>query len=144
MTRIRMLAPVLLCLAACAAPAEAPAAAPPTPTGPSLRMALAQSACPHMVSSASAWVNRMPGTEGVERSLVVSVRFVDPEDTVVLVKADGGQSGSLVLDMRDTASAPIPGSAGYREPIPAAPYASIILRCRGGDVHVISEIDDVR
>ncbi|HEY7797767.1 MAG TPA: hypothetical protein VIA80_03310 [Hyphomonadaceae bacterium] len=99
--------------------------------------------CPHRVSEASAWVNYMPGPARGPRELHVDVQLADVGDTVILIKSAASTADSLILEMRTTSAAPIPGRAAYREPASDPLPKRIILRCQGGEIDAITRIEKV-
>jgi hypothetical protein len=129
-----------LVLSACLAPA-------PQPEGPGVPrttgQALAQMACPHRIAEASAWVNHMPGTSRAPRQLQVDVRLAEATDTAVVLRSDASTGETLVLEIRTTPNAPVPGRLAYREPVPDPMYKRISLFCRGGEIHSIDRIERV-
>jgi hypothetical protein len=126
-------------LAACASPeAKAPGAGAET-----FGSALARLSCPYSVTEASAWVNMMPGPGRGGRSLVVSVRLGEATASTILLKTPATTPEKLVLEIRSTEAAPIPGQVAYRETAPNPLYREIILKCRGGEIHAIRAIERV-
>jgi len=127
-------------LAGCAATAPAEEGPPgPKTTG----QALAQMACPHRIAEANAWVNHMPGPGRAARELHVDVRLVESTDTAVMLKAATTQGDTLVLEIRTSPAAPVPGRLAYREPVPEVMYKRISFFCRGGEIHSIDRIEKV-
>jgi hypothetical protein len=127
-----------LALAACAAP-PAPSTRPTT-TG----QALAQSACPHRVVEANAWVNHMPGPGRAARDLQIDVRFADAGDQAMIFKSAATKPGdTLVLEIRTVQQAQIPGRIAWREPVADRPFKRVSFFCRGAEIFTISEIQKV-
>ncbi len=139
---MRLAASLLILLAAgCAAAPEAPANDPlkPKTTG----QALAQLACPHRIAEATAWVNHMPGPARPARELNVDVRLVEATDTAVVLRSAASTGDTLVLEIRTSPNAPVPGRLAYREPVPNPMYKKISFFCRGGEVYAIDRIEKV-
>jgi hypothetical protein len=124
-------------LAACAAPA--PKGPPPLTTG----QALAQLACPNRIAEAHAWVNYMPGPGRSPRELHVDVGFAEATDTAVILKSVATTGDTLILEIRTTPTAPIPGRVAFREPAPDPMYKRISFFCRGGEIHSLDRIEKV-
>jgi hypothetical protein len=99
--------------------------------------------CPHRVSEASAWVNYMPGPARGPRELHVDVQLADVADTAILIKSAASTADNLVLEVRTTSAAPIPGRAAYREPASGPLPKRITLRCQGGEIEAITRIEKV-
>jgi hypothetical protein len=131
----------MLLAAGCASPPEAPVNDPlkPKTTG----QALAQMACPHRIAEASAWVNHMPGPGRSARELHVDLRLVEATDTAVVLRSVASTGDTLVLEIRTSPTAPVPGRIGYREPVPDPMYKKISFFCRGGEVYALDKIDKV-
>jgi len=125
-------------LAACMAPVAPPDTNPKT-TG----QALAQIACPHRIAEASAWVNYMPGPNRAPRTLTIDVRLVEPSDTAMILRSPASTGETLVLDIRTTPAAAVPGRLGYREPVPDPLYKRISFFCRGAEIHSLDHIERV-
>jgi len=129
------LASLGLALASCAAP-PAPSTRPIT-TG----QALAQSACPHRIVEANAWVNHMPGPGRAARDLQVEVRFADASDQAIIFKSAATQPGdTLVLEIRTVKQAQIPGRIDWREPVSDPPFKRVSFFCRGAEIFALNEI----
>jgi len=127
-----------LALTACAAP-PAPVTRPVT-TG----QALAQSACPHRIVEANAWVNHMPGPGRAARDLQVEVRFADGSDQAIIFKSPASKPGdTLVLEIRTVQQAQLPGRVDWREPVADPPFKRISFFCRGAEIFAINEIQKV-
>lgn len=105
--------------------------------------ALAKLACPYSIADASAWINMMPGPAGARRNLVVLVHLAEKTANTMLLRSPSSTPGRLVLELRDTEAAPIPGQVAYREPVADPPVREIALRCRGGDIYAIRSIERV-
>src|SRR5262245_61901937 len=80
--------------------------------------ALAQSACPHRIAEANAWVNHMPGPGRAARELHVDVRLEEATDTAVLLKSAASTGDNLILEIRTAPAAPVPGRLAFREAVP--------------------------
>lgn len=126
-------------LAGCMTPA--PAEGPPAPA--STAQALAQTQCPHRIAEANAWVNHMPGPNRAPRQLQVDVRLVGLSDTAIVLRSAASTPEQLVLEIRTSPTAPIPGRLAYREPVPDPMYKRISFFCRGGEIHAIDHIEKV-
>jgi hypothetical protein len=125
-------------LAGCAAPAVD--STRPTTTG----QALAQSACPHRITEANAWVNHMPGPGRAARDLQVEVRFADASDKAIILKSAATKPGdTLVLEIRTVQEAQIPGRIAWREPVADPPFKRVSFFCRGAEIFVLNEIQKV-
>jgi len=120
----------------CVAPQPPP---PPVSAG----QALAQYTCPHRIAEAHAWVNMMPAINRASRSLVVDIRLADQTDTAVILRSAASTGDTLVLEIRTSPVAPIPGHLAYREPAPEQLYKRISFFCRGGEIASITQIDKV-
>ena len=106
-------------------------------------LALARVACPHQIAEADAWVNHMPGAGRAPRTLHVDVRLAEATDTAVLLKSAASTGDNLILEVRTSPAAPIPGRLAYREPVPDPLYKRISFFCRGGEVYSINTIERV-
>jgi hypothetical protein len=104
---------------------------------------LARAQCPERVAEAAAWVNHMPGAGRAPRNLIVSARMENAQASALLLKADDSTDETLVLEIRASPTAPLPGRLGYREPAPNPLYSRVVFRCRGGEVFAITQIDQV-
>ena len=127
----------LAVVSACAGPQ--PQKPPPVSAG----QALAQYTCPHRIAEAHAWVNMMPAINRATRSLVVDIRLADQTDTAVILRSSASTGDTLVLEIRTSPVAPMPGHLSYREPVPEQLYKRISFFCRGGEIASISQIDKV-
>jgi hypothetical protein len=85
----------------------------------------------------------MPGTSRAPRQLQVDVRLAEATDTAVVLRSDASTGETLVLEIRTTPNAPVPGRLAYREPVPDPMYKRISLFCRGGEIHSIDRIERV-
>lgn len=132
---------LILAAAGCASAPEAPVNDPmkPKTTG----QALAQMACPHRIAEATAWVNHMPGPGRSARELNVDVRLVEATDTAVVLKSAASTGDTLVLEIRTSPTAPVPGRLAYREPVPNPMYKKVSFFCRGGEVYALDRIEKV-
>jgi hypothetical protein len=138
---LRFLPISALLLAGCM---NSPAPADDSPTGPTTTgQALAQLACPVRIAEASAWVNHMPGPGRAAQALNVDVRLAEPTDTAVILRSEAGRNGTLVLEIRQAPTAPVPGRLAYREPAPDPLPARISFFCRGGEIFALDKIDAV-
>jgi hypothetical protein len=106
-------------------------------------LALARVACPHQIAAADAWINHMPGPGRAPRTLNVDVRLAEATDTAVLLRSAASTGDTLILEMRTSPAAPIPGRLAYREPVPDPLYKRISFFCRGGEVYSINTIERV-
>jgi hypothetical protein len=120
-----------------------------TPPAPSTRpvttgQALAQSACPHRIVEANAWVNHMPGPGRAPRDLQVEVRFADAGDQAMILKSPATKPGdTLVLEVRTVEAAQRPGRIDWREPVSDPPFKRISFFCRGAEIFALNEIQKV-
>jgi hypothetical protein len=105
--------------------------------------ALAQTACPHRIAEASAWINHMPGAGRAPRELNVDVRLVEATDTAVLLKSAASTGDNLILEVRTAPAAPVPGRLAYRQPVPDPLPKRITFFCRGGEIDAITRIEQV-
>jgi hypothetical protein len=105
--------------------------------------ALAQTACPHHIAEASAWINHMPGAGRSPRELHVDVRLVEATDTAVLLKSAASTGDNLILEVRTAPAAPVPGRLAYRQPVPDPLPKRISFFCRGGEIDAITRIEKV-
>lgn len=138
MARYLLAAAIGSLAAACAAPQEVDSTRPST-TG----QALAQVACPHRIAEANAWVNYMPGPGRAPRTLNVDVKLVEATDTAILLKSAASTGDNLILEVRTSPAAPMPGRLAYREPVPDPMPRRISFFCRGGTIHTIEQIERV-
>ena len=102
-----------------------------------------QGACPHRIAEANAWVNHMPGAGRSPRELHVDVRLAGASDTAVLLKSTASTADNLILEVRTTSAAPVPGRAAYRQPVPDPLPKRITFFCGGGEIDAISNIERV-
>jgi hypothetical protein len=100
-------------------------------------------ACPHRIAEANAWVNHMPGPGRTPRELHVDVRLVEATDTATLIKSAASTGDNLVLEIRATPAAPVPGRLAYRQPVLDPLPKRITFLCRGGEIDAISNIERV-
>ena len=105
--------------------------------------ALAQTACPHRIAEANAWINHMPGAGRAPRELNVDVRLVEATDTAVLLKSTASTGDNLILEVRTAPAAPVPGRLAYRQPVPDPLPKRITFFCRGGEIASLSHIEKV-
>lgn len=105
--------------------------------------ALAQTACPHRIAEATAWINHMPGTGRAARELNVDVRLVEATDTAVLLKSAASTGDNLILEVRTAPAAPVPGRLAYRQRVPDPLPKRITFFCRGGEIDAITRIEQV-
>jgi len=105
--------------------------------------ALARVACPNQIAEATAWINYMPGPGRAPRTLNVDVRLKEATDTAVLLKSAASTGDTLVLEIRTSPAAPIPGRLAYREGVPDQLYKRISFFCRGGEVYSLDHIEKV-
>ncbi|HEX5007305.1 MAG TPA: hypothetical protein VFV70_09350 [Hyphomonadaceae bacterium] len=136
MGRLSALSVIALLGAACAA-------APANDQETSDRDAEASKSCPHRIVEANAWVNHMPGPGRSNRELHVDVRLAETTDTAILLKSDASTADNLVLDVRTSSAAPVPGRTAYREPVPDPLPKRITFRCQGGEIERITQIEKV-
>ncbi|MDZ4762564.1 MAG: hypothetical protein SGJ21_16000 [Alphaproteobacteria bacterium] len=125
----------LLVLSACASPAPDIAS-----SGMTAAQLLAQTACPHIVADAAAWVDHGAIASRPARDLHVTARFRNPDDALVVLRSPVSTADTLVLELRPTPAVQTPGAFAYSEPAPDPLYARIVFRCRGGDMHTITSI----
>ena len=136
--RLATLLAVALAGSCVAPPGPKPAPAPKT-TG----QALAQFACPHRIAEANAWINYMPGPNRSPRQLTIDVKLAEPSDTAVMLRSPASTGETLVLEIRTSPAAPVPGRLGYREPVPDPLYKRISFFCRGAEIHSLDRIERV-
>ena len=106
-------------------------------------MALARVACPHEIAEAASWINHMPGPGRSPRTLNVDVRLAEATDTAVMLKSAASTGDTLILEIRTSPAAPIPGRLAYREPVPDPLYKRISFFCRGGEIYSLDKIERV-
>lgn len=106
-------------------------------------LALARVACPHQIAEADAWINHMPGPGRAPRTLNVDVRLAEATDTAVVLRSAASTGDTLILEVRTSPAAPIPGRLAYREPVPDPLYKRISFFCRGGEIYSIDKIERV-
>lgn len=117
--------------------------AKPAPEQVTAGMALARVACPHQIAEASSWINHMPGPGRSPRTLHVDVRLAEATDTAVVLKSAASTGDTLILEIRTSPAAPIPGRLAYREPVPDPLYKRISFFCRGGEIYSLHKIERV-
>lgn len=114
---------------------------PHTPNGQSEPDPVAETetapACP-AVTSAKAWVNRMP-TIGSEPTKMIVMLRVDSKESWFLTPLDMPAATGLTLDLKP-GGAGVPGSVGYRQMAPAPLPARIRILCRGSEVATIKDV----
>nr|WP_321509773.1 hypothetical protein [uncultured Hyphomonas sp.] len=93
--------------------------------------------CP-TVTSAKAWVNRMP-TIGGEPTRMIVMLDVDSEDSWFMAPLDVPSANGLILDLKPGGSA-VPGTVAYRQMAPAPLPDHIQILCRGSEVATISDV----
>ena len=124
-------------LAACASqPVE-------TQPGITTGQALAQLACPHRIVEAHAWVDHMPGANRAPKELIVSVRLAEATDTAIILKSPASTGETMILEIRNSPTAPEPGHLSYREPVPDPLPTKISFFCRGGEISALTTIEKV-
>lgn len=128
-----------LILAGCATPAPPVDPSAPLTTG----QALAQIACPHRIAEAYAWVNHMPGTNRAAQTLSVDIRLVEATDTAIVLKSAASTGDTLILEIRNAPTAPVPGRLSFREPVPDPLPKKISFFCRGAEISALTQIDQV-
>ena len=128
-----------LMLAGCATPAPAADPSAPVTTG----QALAQIACPHRIAEAYAWVNHMPGPNRAPQMLSVDIRLVEATDTAIVLKSPASTGDTLILEIRNAPTAPVPGRLAYREPVPDPLPKKISFFCRGAEISTLTRIEQV-
>jgi hypothetical protein len=136
--RLSLLTVLIAGLASCATPQQKPEAETIT-TG----RALARVACPQQIAEANAWINHMPGPGRSPRTLNIDVRLAEATDTAVLLKSAASTGDTLVLEIRTSPAAPIPGRLAYRESVPDPLYKRISFFCRGGEIYSVDKIERV-
>ena len=136
MGRLRTLSVVALLASACSMPPQGDQEGSDGP-------APEQTACPHRIAEANAWVNHMPGPGRGPRELHVDVQLVEATDTAILIKSAASTADNLVLEVRTTSAAPVPGRVAYREPVPDPPPKRITFRCQGNEINAITNIEKV-
>ena len=136
MGRLSALSVIALLAVACAA-------APANDQEAGNQKAEAPGSCPHRIVEANAWVNHMPGPGRSNQELHVDVRLAEATDTVTLLKSDASTTDNLVLEVRTSSAAPVPGRTAYREPVPDPLPKRITFRCQGGEIDQITRIEKV-
>ncbi|MEL6244508.1 MAG: hypothetical protein AAFQ21_11470 [Pseudomonadota bacterium] len=108
---------------------------------PAIGMA-SRSDCPP-VTSAEAWVNKMPtvGDSARRNMLIVSLKL-ESETAYRLAPADTDGGDALILDLASTEDG-VPGVAGYREPPREPARKQVRIQCEGKVVGEITEIKAV-
>ncbi len=137
MGRVGALGIIVLVVAGCATVQQQDSQ--PMTTG----RALAQTACPHRIAEANAWINHMPGPARAPRELHVDVRLQEATDTAVLLKSAASTGDNLILEIRTAPAAPVPGRLAYRQPVPDPLPKRITFFCRGGEIDAITRIERV-
>jgi hypothetical protein len=137
--RLAVLVAILLAGGCSVLPQEKPTSEQAVTTG----LALARLACPHQIAEATAWINLMPGPGRAPRTLNVDVRLAEATDTAVMLKSAASTGDTLILEVRTSPAAPIPGRLAYREPAPDPLYKRISFFCRGGEIYSIDKIERV-
>jgi hypothetical protein len=105
--------------------------------------ALARVACPNQIAEATAWINYMPGPGRAPRTLNVDLRLKEATDTAVLLKSAASTGDTLILELRTSPAAPVPGRLAYREAVPDQLYKRISFFCRGGEIYSLDHIEKV-
>lgn len=105
--------------------------------------ALARVACPHQIAEANAWINFMPGPGRGPRQLNVDVRLKEATDTAVMLKSAASTGDTLILEIRTSPAAPVPGRLAYREQVPDPLPKRISFFCRGGEIYALEAIEKV-
>jgi hypothetical protein len=105
--------------------------------------ALARVTCPNQIAEATAWINYMPGPGRAPRTLNVDVRLQEATDTAVLIRSAASTGDTLILELRNSPAAPIPGRLAYREGVPEQLYKRISFFCRGGEIYSLDHIEKV-
>ena len=85
----------------------------------------------------------MPGPNRAPRTLNVDVELVEAKDTAIVLKSEASTGDTLILEIRTSPTAPIPGRLAYREPVPEKMYKRISFYCRGGEIHSLDRIEKV-
>lgn len=105
--------------------------------------ALAQIACPHRIVEANAWVNHMPGPNRAPQTLSVDIRLVEATDTAIVLKSPASTGDTLILEIRNAPTAPVPGRLSFREPAPDPLPKKISFFCRGAEISALTKIEQV-
>jgi len=93
--------------------------------------------CP-AVTSAKAWVNRMPTIGGEPTKMIVMLE-VDSEDSWFMTPLDVPSETGLFLDLKPGGSA-VPGTVAYRRMAPAPLPDRIHILCRDSEVATVSNV----
>jgi hypothetical protein len=100
-------------------------------------LAVPLASCPE-VTSAEAWVNRMPSIGDVPTKLIVSLR-VEGDAPWMLTPVMAGAEGDLTLDLVVGGNS-VPGTVAYRQKQPAPMPKTIRITCQGNQIASIDEI----
>lgn len=114
-----------------------------TQPGITTGQALAQLACPHRIAEAHAWVNHMPSANRAPKELIVDIRLAEATDTAIILKAPASTGETMILEIRNSPTAPEPGRLTYREPVPDPLPKKISFYCRGGEIANLTTIEKV-
>ncbi len=120
------------------------APATPTPAETAAAQPLSASSCLFNVEQATAWINKMPGLgRAGARRVIVSGELQNPTGQAILLKSELTSPSVLVLEIRKSEVAPIPGRIAYREEVPEKLWDRIELLCDGETVFEIEDIQSV-
>ena len=100
-------------------------------------LAVPLASCPE-VTSAEAWVNRMPSIGDAPTKLIVSLR-VEGDAPWMLTPAKADAEGELTLDLVAGGNS-VPGTVAYRQQQPAPLPETIRITCQGNQIASIDEI----
>ncbi|WP_273184588.1 hypothetical protein [Hyphomonas adhaerens] len=94
-------------------------------------------ACP-AVTSAKAWVNRMP-TIGSEPTRMIVMLDVDSKNSWFMSPLDMPAVNELILELKPGGVA-VPGTVAYRQMAPAPLPDRIRILCRGSEIATVSDV----
>lgn len=100
-------------------------------------LAMPLASCPE-VTSAKAWVNRMPSIGDAPTKLIVSLQ-VEGDAPWMLTPAKADAEGELALDLVAGGNS-VPGTVAYRQQQPAPLPETIRITCQGNQIASIDEI----
>lgn len=94
-------------------------------------------ACP-AVTSAKAWVNRMP-TIGSEPTRIIVILDVDSKDSWFIAPLDRPAANELILELKPGGAAVL-GTVAYRQMAPAPLPDGIRILCRGSEIATVNDV----
>lgn len=101
----------------------------------------AEPTCP-AVTSAKAWVNRMP-TIGSEPTRMIVMLDVDSKNSWFMSPLDMPSATGLILELKPGKAA-VPGTVAYRQMAPAPLPDRIRIMCRGSEIAAIHDVTVVQ